>query len=76
MSPIGNNVRNGPAERRGRNAPAEERGPFAEPSHANAPYLLLWLTGTVAFVLCIVAFVLWGVNGASTLFDMMVALCT
>ena len=76
MSPIGNNVRNGPAERGGRNAPAEEMDPVAEPSHASTPYRLLWLTGTVAFVLCIVAFVLWGVNGASTLFDMMVALCT
>jgi len=27
-------------------------------------------------VLCVVAFVLWGINGASTLFDMIVALCT
>ena len=32
--------------------------------------------GIVAFVLCIVAFVLWGINGAGTLFDRIVALCT
>ena len=30
---------------------------------ANTPYWLLWSTGIVAFVLCIVAFVLWGTNG-------------
>ena len=41
----------------------------------HTPYWLLWSTGIVAFVLCIVAFVLWGINGASTLFDMIVALC-
>jgi len=76
MSPIGNCIRNGRVARRVRNARAEEIGPTAEPSHANTPYWLLWLTGTVAFVLCIVAFVLWGINGASTLFDVMVALCT
>jgi hypothetical protein len=76
MSPIGNPTRNSRADRRGGNAAAEERGLVAELSRANTPYWLLWLTGTVAFVLCIVAFVLWGVNGASTLFDMMVALCT
>jgi hypothetical protein len=46
----------------------------AKPSPA-APYRLLWFTGIVAFVLCVVAFVRWGINGASTLFDMMVALC-
>jgi hypothetical protein len=37
---------------------------------------LLWSTGIVAFILGIVAFVLWGINGAGTLFDMMVALCS
>jgi hypothetical protein len=42
----------------------------------DTPYWLLWSTGIVAFVLSIVAFVLWGINGASTLFDMIVALCT
>ena len=75
MSHIGNRIRNGRVARRVRNARAKEVGPAAEPSRANTPYWLLWLTGTVAFVLCIVAFVLWGINGASTLFDMIVALC-
>jgi hypothetical protein len=46
-----------------------------EPSPADTPYRLLWSTGIVALVLCIVAFVLWGINGAGTLFDMIVALC-
>ena len=55
---------------------AEQISPGAEPSPANTPYWLLWSTGIVAFVLCIVAFVLWGTNGASTLFDMIVAFCT
>jgi hypothetical protein len=50
--------------------------PVAEPSSTKPPYRLLWSTGIVAFVLCIVAFVLWGVNGASTLFDMVVAICS
>jgi hypothetical protein len=48
----------------------------ADPSPANTPYWLLWSTGVIAFVLGILAFVLWGINGAGTLFDMMVALCT
>jgi hypothetical protein len=55
---------------------AEQIGPAAKSSSPNTPYRLLWSTGIIAFVLCIVAFVLWGINGASTLFDMMVALCT
>ena len=43
---------------------------------AKTPYWLLWLTGVLAIVLSAIAFVLWGVNGASTLFDLIVALCT
>jgi hypothetical protein len=43
---------------------------------ANTPYWLLWSTGIAAVVLGAVAFVLWGINGASTLFDMIVALCS
>jgi hypothetical protein len=54
---------------------AERSGPIAERS-PNTPYLLLWSTGLVAFVLCVVAFVLWGVTGPRTLFDMIVALCS
>jgi hypothetical protein len=48
----------------------------SEHSRSNTPYWLLWATGIVAFVLCLFAFLLWGINGASTLFDMVVALCT
>jgi len=43
---------------------------------ADTPNLLLWLTGVVAFVLCMVAFALWGITGSRTLFDMTIALCT
>jgi len=46
-----------------------------EAPHADTPYRLLWSSGIVAFVLCVVAFLLWGVRGAGTLFDMIVALC-
>ena len=43
---------------------------------ARTPYWLLWSTGIIAVVLGIGAFLLWGLNGAGTLFDMIVALCT
>ena len=43
---------------------------------SNTPHGLLWSTGIIAFVLVIVAVVRWGINGAGTLFDMLVALCT
>ena len=46
------------------------------PQPTNTPYRLLWFAGGAAFLLCIVAFVLWGIAGAGTLFDMIVALCT
>jgi hypothetical protein len=49
--------------------------PATETSPACSPYRLLWSTGIVAFVLCIAAFALWGINGPGTLFDMVVALC-
>lgn len=76
MSTIGTRIRNGRVARLVRNARGEQPGSAAEPPPANTPYWLLWSTGIVAFALCIVAFVLWGTNGASTLFDMIVALCT
>jgi hypothetical protein len=50
--------------------------PGVEPAAAVTPYWLLWSTGIVAVLLAIAAFVLWGINGTSTLFDMIVALCT
>ena len=76
MSTIGRRVRNSRVARLVRSTHAEQINPGAEPSPANTPYWLLWSIGIVAFALCFVAFVLWGVNGASTLFDMIVALCT
>ena len=39
------------------------------------PRRLLWSVGAAAFVLGIGAFVLWGLNGAATLFDMIAAFC-
>jgi hypothetical protein len=45
-------------------------------STIGTPYWLLWSTGIVASVLALAAFVLWGINGASALFDMIVAFCT
>jgi hypothetical protein len=76
MSTIGTRIRNGRIARLLRSPCAELISPGAALSPANTPYWLLWSTGIVAFVLCIVAFVLWGINGANTLFDMIVALCT
>jgi hypothetical protein len=50
-------------------------GITAQPSSATPPRRLLWSVGVAAFVLGIVAFVLWGINGAGTLFDMIAAFC-
>jgi hypothetical protein len=47
----------------------------AQPSSGTPPRRLLWSVGIAAFVLGICAFVLWGINGAGTLFDMMAAFC-
>ena len=68
-------LRNGRGTPLARNLLAEQIGPAATPSLDNTPYRLLWWTGIVAVVLGIAAFVLWGLYGAGTLFDMMVALC-
>jgi hypothetical protein len=76
MNTRGACVRDRRVARLARNTRAEQISTAAEPSPADTPYRLLWSTGIVAFVLCVVAFVLWGINGASTLFDMIVALCT
>jgi hypothetical protein len=59
-----------------RNAGGGRVGPVVPILPANAPHALIWLTGVAAFVLAVAAFVLWGINGAATLFDMMVVLCT
>ncbi len=70
MSALGTRLRGGRARGLVRNPPGA-----AEPPPAGTPYWLLWSTGIAAVVLCAAAFVLWGVNGASTLIDMIVALC-
>jgi hypothetical protein len=59
-----------------RNRRAGQISPDAEASPAKPPYRLLWSTGIVVALLSIVSFVLWGMNGPGTLFDMLVALCT
>jgi hypothetical protein len=46
-----------------------------QPSSGTPPRRLLWSVGVAAFVLGIFAFVLWGINGADTLFDMIAAFC-
>jgi hypothetical protein len=51
-------------------------GPATASTPPATPYRLLWLTGIAAFVLSVIAFLLWGLNGVDTLFDMLVALCT
>jgi hypothetical protein len=76
MSAIGTRIRNGRIARLFRGTHAKKIHHGVEPSPTNTPYWLLWSTGIVAFVLSIVAFVLWSINGASTLFDMIVAFCT
>jgi|GEM_PF-862981 len=76
MSTAGARTRSGRVARLVPNTRAEQIGPATKSSSTNTSYRLLWSTGIIAFVLCILAFVLWGINGASTLFDMMVALCT
>ena len=76
MSTSGTRVRHGRFARRFRGASAEPIGPGTEPAPVNTPYWLLWSVGIVALLLCVVAFLLWGVDGAGTLFDMIVAFCT
>ena len=76
MSTIGTRIRNGPIARVLRSRRTVQIDPGAQPASASTPYWLLWSTGIVALVLCIVAFVLWGINGAGTLFDMIIAFCT
>jgi hypothetical protein len=76
MSTMGTRNRNRDCPRHVANTRAEQVRRDAEASPAHTPYWLLWSTGIIAIVLGIVAFLLWGMNGASTLFDMIIALCT
>ena len=55
--------------------------PIGTRSRAAAPpaqttHRLLWIAGVAASLLCVAAFLLWGVNGGGMLFDMIVALCS
>jgi len=55
----------------------ENRGARAgDAATAATPYWLLWSVGIAGVVLSLAAFVLWGLGGATTLFDMIVALCS
>ena len=76
MSRIGARLRNGRGTPLARNPRAAQIGPAAAPSLDNTPYGCCGRPGIVAVVLGIAAFVLWGLHGAGTLFDMMVALCS
>ena len=76
MSSIGARTRNDRAARLARNTRAAPISPAADRPPADTPYRLLWSTGIAAFVLGVAAFVLWGLNGASTLFDLIAAFCT
>ena len=76
MSTIGTRIRDGRVARLARNTRAEQVSTAAEPSPSDTPYRLLWSTGIVAVVLGVAAFMLWGLNGASTLFDLIAAFCT
>jgi hypothetical protein len=75
MSTVGARIRNGRITQLVQNSPGERSKSAAEPSPANTSSWMLWSIGFVAFMLCAVAFVLWGLNGASILFDMIVTLC-
>ena len=75
MSTVGARIRNGRITQLVQNSPGERSKSAAEPSPANTSSWMLWSIGFVAFMLCAVAFVLWGLNGATTFFDMIVALC-
>jgi hypothetical protein len=75
MSIIGTRTGDGRVARRSRSRDAERIDPAAK-SLADTPYRLLWSAGIIAFVLGMTAFVLWGINGAGIMFDMIVALCT
>jgi hypothetical protein len=75
MSAFGARIRSSRFAGRLRAIGAEEANSAVEPA-PQTPYRLLWSIGIVAFVLGAFAFALWGINGASTLFDLVVALCT
>ena len=76
MSGAPTRTSNGRARWRVRSARAEPSTAGAQPSSGGTPYGVLWSAGVVAFVICAFAFVLWGINGAGTLLDMIAAFCS
>jgi hypothetical protein len=69
-------IRDGGAARLARSRGAKSPAKDAQPSSpGTTPRRLLWSVGVAGFVLGIIAFVLWGINGAGTLFDMIAAFC-
>jgi hypothetical protein len=75
MSGITGRTRNGGTTGLARSAGTRSPAKDARPSSGTTPRRLLWSVGVAAFVFAICAFVLWGINGAGTLFDMMAAFC-
>jgi hypothetical protein len=75
MSGITGRIRDGGTAGLARSAGTKSPTEDAQPSSGTTPDRLLWSVGVAAFVLGIVAFVLWGINGAGTLFDMIAAFC-
>jgi hypothetical protein len=75
MSTIGTNWRVGRIARLVRSPAIGQRPAGIKPSSPSTPYVLLWSTGVVAVVLGVAALLLWGLNGAATLLDMIVAFC-
>ena len=75
MSGTAARIRNGGTVGLARSAGAKSPTEDAQPSPGTTPHRLLWSVGAAAFVLGLVAFVLWGIYGAGTLFDMIAAFC-
>jgi hypothetical protein len=63
---------NGPAALRAVDAPTAQT---TQSLPRNAPRWLLWTVGAVAAVVCITAFLLWGINGPTYIFDLIAAYC-
>jgi hypothetical protein len=68
-------IRDGGAARLARSPGTRSPAKDTQPSPGTTPRRLLWSVGAAAFVLGIGAFVLWGINGAGTLFDMIALFC-
>jgi hypothetical protein len=47
----------------------------AKNSPETASHRPLWIVGVVGVALCILAFLLWGVNGPTYIFDLIAAYC-